>query len=145
MRSSPLESLSFPHIYLQCDIISDWRYIGVLSTTFGLHTTVNVSVDDFQIITWVQPAITTTPISWTSTSSYSVVLGSALSATPPSMPPVIPFSPWLPDWLLRYTTNLRSTAASKFLDLSPKSEVTWLITRNSPLWIEKDEDDDGRI
>ncbi|KAH0903698.1 hypothetical protein HID58_043201 [Brassica napus] len=81
----------------KCDIISDWRYIGVLSTTFGLHTTVNVSVDDFQIITWVQPAITTTPISWTSTSSYSVALGSALPATPPSMPPVIPFSPWLPD------------------------------------------------
>ncbi|CAN6921595.1 unnamed protein product [Brassica oleracea] len=38
MRSSPLESLSFPHISLQCDIINDWRYIGVLSTTFaGYH------------------------------------------------------------------------------------------------------------
>ncbi|KAF3532546.1 hypothetical protein DY000_02036278 [Brassica cretica] len=45
----------------------------------------------------------------------------------------------------RYTTNLRSTAASEFLNLSPESEVTWLITRNSPLWIEKDEDDDGGI
>ncbi|CAN6926498.1 hypothetical protein Bca4012_091092 [Brassica carinata] len=38
MRSSPLESLSFPHRSLQCDIINDWRYIGVLSTTFaGYH------------------------------------------------------------------------------------------------------------
>ncbi|KAG5401315.1 hypothetical protein IGI04_015922 [Brassica rapa subsp. trilocularis] len=81
MRSSPLESLSFPHTYIQCEIISDWIYIGVLSTTFGLHTTVNVSVDDFQIITWVQPAITTTPISSTSTSSYSVALEKSTSVS----------------------------------------------------------------
>ena len=32
------------------------------------------------------------------TPSYSVALGSDLSETPPSTPPVIPFSPWLSDF-----------------------------------------------